>query len=110
MRADRAGIRDTLAPGERGAPGSVVLFLLLGLSSCAACDGRCNVTGVQVADGSTQVAAYGSEPATTVSDLRHTLEQEIALEDPYCGEIAVRMITKPFVHPDEVLETSSWDL
>ncbi len=65
---------------------------------------------MQVSSGSTQAAADGTEPAATLDDLRHTLEQEIALEDPYCGEIAVRNISKSFVNPDEVLEISSWEL
>lgn len=65
---------------------------------------------LQVSDGRIQAAAHGSEPAATVVDLRHSLEQEIALEDPYCGEIAVRNISKPFISIDEVQEISSWTL
>jgi len=65
---------------------------------------------LQVSEGSSQAPAYSSEPAATIVDLRHNLEQEIALEDPYCGEIAVRNISKPFIRPDEVLEISSWEL
>ncbi len=65
---------------------------------------------LQVSEGSNQAPAYSSEPAATIVDLRHSLEQEIALEDPYCGEIAVRNISKPFIRPDEVLEISSWEL
>jgi hypothetical protein len=65
---------------------------------------------LQVSEGSSQAPAHSSEPAATIVDLRHSLEQEIALEDPYCGEIAVRNISKPFISPDEVLEISSWEL
>ena len=65
---------------------------------------------LQVPAGSTQAAAHHSEPAASVSDLRHSLEQEIAVEDPYCGEMAVRNISKSFINPDEVLEISSWEL
>ncbi|DBA75172.1 hypothetical protein WJX77_011350 [Trebouxia sp. C0004] len=64
----------------------------------------------QVPDGSSQAPAYSSEPVAAIVDLRHSLEQEIALEDPYCGEIVVRNISKPFISPDEVLEISSWEL
>lgn len=65
---------------------------------------------MQVPAGGTQAAAHGSDPAGSVTDLRHSLEQEIALEDPYCGEIAVRNISKPFISSDEVLEVASWQL
>lgn len=64
----------------------------------------------QVAEGSGQAGAHGNEPPAKVADLRHSLEQEIALEDPYCGEIVVRNISKLFVRPDEVLEVASWEL
>lgn len=69
-----------------------------------------NVSDAQVAEGTSQVNAYGTEPAANAADLRHALEQEIALEDPYCGEIAVRNISKPFILPDEAAEISSWQL
>ena len=65
---------------------------------------------MQVAVGSTQAAALGTEPAVSVADLKHSLEQEIALEDPYCGEIAVRNISKPFIAPDEVAEIATCSL
>lgn len=65
---------------------------------------------LQVAEGSGQAGTQGHEPSAKVAELRRALEQEIALEDPYCGEIAVRNISKPFVHPDEVSEISSWEL
>lgn len=64
----------------------------------------------QVAEGSGQAGAHGNEPPAKVADLRRSLEHEIALEDPYCGEIAVRNISKSFVRPDEVLEVASWEL
>lgn len=64
----------------------------------------------QVAEGSGQSGAHGNEGLAKVADLRHSLEQEIALEDPYCGEIVVRNISKLFVHPDEVSEVASWEL
>lgn len=65
---------------------------------------------LQVPEGSSHAPAFSNEPAATIVDLRYILEQEIALEDPYCGEIAVRNISKPFIGPDEVLEISSWEL
>ena len=64
----------------------------------------------QVAEGGGQASTQGHEPPAKVADLRQALEQEIALEDPYCGEIAVRNTSKPFVRPDEVSEISSWEL
>ena len=64
----------------------------------------------QVAEGSSQAGTHGSEPPAKVADLKRSLEQEIALEDPYCGEIVVRNISKLFVRPDEVLEVASWEL
>lgn len=67
-------------------------------------------TLLQVAVGSTQAAAQGTEPAASFADLKHSLEQEIALEDPYCGEIAVRNISKPFIVPDEAAEVATWSL
>lgn len=71
---------------------------------------RNGVAVPQVAEGSGQVGTQGAELPAKVADLRQALEQEIALEDPYCGEIAVRNITKPFVQPDEISEISSWEL
>ena len=64
----------------------------------------------QVAEGGGQAGAQGHEPPAKVAGLRQALELEIALQDPYCGEIAVRNITKPFVQPDEISEISSWEL
>ena len=69
-----------------------------------------SVLFLQVPAGSTQAAAHGSEPAAAAADLRQALEQEIALEDPYCGEIAVRNISKPFVLMEETDEIASWSL
>lgn len=65
---------------------------------------------MQVSAGSSQAAAHGTEPAASVTDLRHALEQEIALEDPFCGEIAVRNISKPLMTADELGEVTSWVL
>ena len=65
---------------------------------------------MQVGEGSSSAGPHGTEPAAKVADLRHALEQQIALEDPYCGEIAVRNISKPFILADEVLEIASWEL
>ena len=68
------------------------------------------MVAMQVPAGSSQAAAHGAEPAASVTDLRHALEQEIALEDPFCGEIAVRNISKPFMTADELSEVTSWAL
>ena len=65
---------------------------------------------MQVPEGSSLAAAHGGEPAAKVAELRQLLEQQIALEDPFSGEIAVRSISKPFILADEALEVASWEL
>lgn len=86
----------------------MALTLQLSVQSPTAALARCECA--QVPLGSSQAAAQGSEAAAAVSDLKQALEQEIALEDPYCGETAVRNITKPFILLEEPDEIASWSL
>jgi hypothetical protein len=39
-----------------------------------------------------------------------SLEAAIALEDPYNGEVVVRMINKGFIAPEEREEIASWQI
>ena len=39
---------------------------------------------------------------------RHQLEQEVAVEDPFCGEIVARHVSKPFILPEESAAIESW--
>ena len=50
------------------------------------------------------------DPSAPVVELKRQLEDEIAVEDPYCGEVVVRHLTKPFILPDEADEAASWAL
>ncbi len=104
LRIPKHASRDTLTCSScLSANGMMLIVYIL-------CLNHAFDTMLQVPEGSSQAPAYSSEPAATIVDLRHSLEQEMALEDPYCGEIAVRNISKPFIRPDEVLEISSWEL
>ena len=38
------------------------------------------------------------------------LEAAIALEDPYNGEVVVRMISQGFIDPEESQEIASWQI
>ena len=42
--------------------------------------------------------------------LLKTLEEAIALEDPYNGETVVRMINQGFISPEESHEIASWQI
>jgi hypothetical protein len=62
-----------------------------------------------VPEGATTAPALGpNDPAVAVAELRRQLEDEVAVEDPFCGEIVVRHLTKPFILPGEAEEAASW--
>ncbi|KAL4539605.1 hypothetical protein Ndes2437B_g02032 [Nannochloris sp. 'desiccata'] len=62
-----------------------------------------------VPEGATTAPAIGpNDAAVPVAELRRQLEDEIAVEDPFCGEIVVRHLTKPFILPEEAEEAASW--
>jgi hypothetical protein len=47
--------------------------------------------------------------ATSVSAMTAQLEEMVALEDPYCGELVAKNITRAFVDPrEEDAELRSW--
>ncbi len=52
----------------------------------------------------------GGEAQQDRDQLVKSLEAAIALEDPYNGEVVVRMISQGFVDPDESDEVASWQL
>lgn len=52
-------------------------------------------------EGATSAPAAGDAQAASVGALRQQLEEEVAVEDPYCGEMVVRHISRPFVSADE---------
>lgn len=52
-------------------------------------------------EGATSAPAAGDAPAELVEALRQQLEEEVAIEDPYCGEMVARHISRPFVSTDE---------
>lgn len=52
-------------------------------------------------EGTTSAPAAGDAPAELVEALRQQLEEEVAIEDPYCGEMVARHISRPFVSTDE---------
>jgi hypothetical protein len=59
-------------------------------------------------EGAAAAAAAEGEPAAAVAALREQLEEEVAVEDPYCGELVVRHIRKPFILPEEAAAAASW--
>jgi vacuolar protein sorting-associated protein 18 len=62
-----------------------------------------------IAEGASTAPALGpKDPAVSVAELQRQLEDEIAVEDPFCGEIVVRHLTKPFILPEEAAEAASW--
>lgn len=52
-------------------------------------------------EGAAAAPAAGDAPAASVEELRAALEEEVAVEDPYCGELVARHLTRPFVSPQE---------
>lgn len=52
-------------------------------------------------EGATSAPAAGDMAAESVEVLRQQLEEEVAVEDPYCGEMVVRHISRPFVSAGE---------
>ena len=57
-----------------------------------------------------QMSPDGSEAQQERDQLMESLEAAIALEDPYNGEVVVRMISQGFIDPDESDEIASWQL
>ncbi|KAL0813162.1 hypothetical protein Bca101_069605 [Brassica carinata] len=47
---------------------------------------------------------------TTADKLRSELDDAIASECPFCGELMINEITLPFIKPEETRHTASWDL
>ncbi|KAL1198179.1 Vacuolar sorting protein 18 [Cardamine amara subsp. amara] len=47
---------------------------------------------------------------TTADKLRSELDDAIASECPFCGELMINEITLPFIKPDDSLHSASWDL
>lgn len=64
-----------------------------------------------VPEGAATAPATSDAPAAPVEQLRQQLEEEVAVEDPFCGEIVVRHIAKPFIPLEEEREQAgSWAL
>ena len=61
-----------------------------------------------VSEHGATVPADGTDPAISTSDLKRQLEDEVAVEDPFCGEIVVRHLTQPIILPEEATEAASW--
>ncbi|KAL0697667.1 hypothetical protein Bca4012_053789 [Brassica carinata] len=47
---------------------------------------------------------------TTADKLRSELDDAIASECPFCGELMINEITLPFIKPEETQHSASWDL
>ncbi|RDX77567.1 hypothetical protein CR513_42290, partial [Mucuna pruriens] len=47
---------------------------------------------------------------TTVDKLRSQLDDAIASECPFCGDLMIREISLPFIHPGEGLHVLSWEI
>lgn len=52
----------------------------------------------------------GSQVPSKLLDLRKAIQNEIAYEDPFCGELLLGHVSKPFVLPAEQAEAQSWAL
>lgn len=61
-----------------------------------------------VAAGAATVPAAHGEHTASVDELRALLDNEVAVEDPYCGEMVVRHIRAPLIQAQET--ESSWAL
>eukprot|EP00899_Mesostigma_viride_P019823 jgi/Mesvir1/27842/Mv07518-RA.1 len=48
--------------------------------------------------------------ASLAAELQARLDEAIASECPFCGELAIRVITQPFIGADEALMANSWSL
>ncbi|KAK7308269.1 hypothetical protein VNO77_41871 [Canavalia gladiata] len=47
---------------------------------------------------------------TTVDKLRSQLDDAIASECPFCGDLMIREISSPFIHPEEEHHVLSWEI
>lgn len=65
---------------------------------------------MQVAEGSEQAPAAEGAPAEGVGALQGRLEEEVGGEDPFSGEVVVRLLGLPFVLPEEREEEASWSI
>lgn len=58
--------------------------------------------------GTVEASSTAKEQMAEVTDLIKKLELEVANEDPYCGEIVARNISKPLISADDDIE--SWTI
>ncbi|KAK9814445.1 hypothetical protein WJX72_006013 [[Myrmecia] bisecta] len=64
----------------------------------------------QVSEGADMAPALKDAAAERVETLRKQLDEQVAAEDPYCGETVIRNIDKPFIMEDEVDIIRSWEI
>ncbi|KAI4319817.1 hypothetical protein MLD38_033371 [Melastoma candidum] len=60
-----------------------------------------------------QNGGINDEPVTSTTSaekLRQQLDDAIAGECPFCGELMIREITLPFILPKEAQEVTSWEI
>lgn len=60
--------------------------------------------------GGVRPSASSAGQSAEVRELQAKLKAEITAEDPYNGELVIRNIDKPFIHPAETHEIQSWQL
>ena len=51
-----------------------------------------------------------SAPSEQAQGLQSSLEQLVAAEDPFSGEVVARLLDKPFVAPDQQEQVALWQL
>ena len=64
---------------------------------------------VQIRLPSDAPAAAGAQ-AEQAQSLQSSLEQLVAAEDPFSGEVVTRHLDKPFIEPDQQDMVSLWQL
>ncbi|CAI9105315.1 OLC1v1004212C1 [Oldenlandia corymbosa var. corymbosa] len=59
-----------------------------------------------------QLTQLGSEPTKNLmlEKIRSQLDDAIAAECPYCGDLMIDEISKPFIRPDQFDELNSWQI
>ncbi len=62
------------------------------------------------AEGVAAVNVAGQQVPSKLVDLRKAVENEIAHEDPFCGEALLGHVQRPFVLTTEQAEAQSWAL
>ena len=84
----------------------------LHISTAAACEAYSPSSPgpgpAQIPEGSGAAAGAESNGGGGVVALRRQLEEEVAVEDPYSGEVVARNVRLPFVQPDEAALAESW--